>query len=307
VTEEEKENTMLTSIIAKGFRSAAGNFRLVFFYYLMNLVCALITIYPFSLTLSDFGGNSLLSRNLTSGPDLTFIAEFLHNDPSSLTMMGGLLLLSAILSMFLLLVLAGGSISYFRNGGEFSSYEFWGDGYRFTGRFLRIFLWSLPILALAIASQFLEKLFVLIFWGSDPYSNIRFYGGFVRIAIGGFGLFLYNQIVDYARIDCVVNDERSARRSVIRGLKFFFRNFFSATLLGMTFTLAGFLVLAVYLKATGGLSDVRGITLVVAVILQQLYMFVRAMLRVGLISGQVEYEEKKQPAATPGPEFAPTM
>ncbi|MEK7728187.1 MAG: hypothetical protein AAB354_07205, partial [candidate division KSB1 bacterium] len=155
-------------------------------------------------------------------------------------------------------------------------------------KFVRLALYSLPVLAVLFCVQYLEAGVQRLVWGKDAYQNISYWGGWTRIGITSLCMILFGAIFDYARIHVVLNDENKMRVSIWEGVKFTLRNFFSTFGLALTMFLAGALLLALYNPLANSFSAANGFIILLLFLVQQAYMFVRMALKLTLYAGEVQ-------------------
>ena len=265
-----------------------NNKRMLFIFYGINLLFGMIVMLPLRGALNSFAGHSLMGEKLAGRIDMDFLFEFLINNKGAVGETASLLFIVAAVYGLSGLFLSGGAFSVFAAEGEYSSSLFWGSAAKYCGRFLRLFLWSLPVLVIFYCIQFVENGVVRLIFGKDPYQNIAFWGGSVRILLGYVGIILYYVLFDYARIYVVVNDERKTRVALWRGIKFIFRNFFKTLGLAAVLFVVGIVVLIIYNPLADALHAPNGLIVFVLFLLQQMYMLFRMSLKLTLYASQVD-------------------
>ena len=140
----------------------------------------------------------------------------------------------------------------------------------------------------------------MLLYGSDPYQNIIWWGAWIRVGIGYIGILIYYLVLDYARIDVVINNETKMRRALWYGIKFTFRNFFKTFSLSLMLFFIGIIVLVIYNPIADSLHTPNALIILILFIVQQIYMFIRMTLKLTLYSSQV----KLYNAITPKEEIA---
>ncbi len=262
--------------------------RLLLVFYLPNLFLALIIAMPIGSLIDRFLGRSSMRESLVAGIDWDFLFEFIHYNYDSLASLGGLVLVVPVAYLVLSLFLSGGALSVCKSDAKYSPVRFWGGGALYFGRILRLALLSLPLLAGLLCVRFLADLGVEIFFSDDPYENVVYWAGWIKVVLGYVGLLLYWIIFDYARIDLVLTDETKVRRSLGRSFKFVFSNFGRTSALALLIFVSGALVLGLYLLLSRafGASHVYAIALLFMA--QQLYILARMTLRILALFSQME-------------------
>lgn len=291
---------MIFSNIKHGLMQVRASRRLIAIFYFINLLFGLILMLPVRAALKDFAGQSLMAQTLAGRLSLDFLFEFLKHNEAVGSMVGGLLFVAA-LYWLLGLFLSGGAFSVFMRQEGYSARRFWGDAGRYFGRFVRLALWSLPVIAGIFCLQFLETGIRRLIFGSDPYENILYWGTWIRFGLRTISLLLIGIILDYARIHLVATDERKTRRSLLHGIRFAFGH------LGRTFGLAlvlfviGGLGLVVYNPIADALAAPRAVVVLLLFVVQQLYMVFRMGLRLTTYASEVHLYRslEEQPETTP--------
>jgi len=231
-----------------GFSRVWRGHALVLHYYLASLTFGLAILLPWWLALENHAGHSLVAERTGGLGNFSFLVEFLINNPGFRSILAPLVILSLGAYLLCSLFLSGGALASFAEE-RFQARHFWGSGAYFFPRFLRLFLWSLPL--------FLVPIIILSVWDGiiaqwDPYENIAYWSRRAAMLIALFCLFIHVRVLDYGRMHAVLNDERNMRRCLGRGLSFVRKRFFRA--LGMPFVifLCATAISLLYLAATQG-------------------------------------------------------
>jgi hypothetical protein len=291
---------MIIQSLSSGFRTAATSKRFIVLFYSCNLLIAAMVAWPMSLAISGFAGNSLSARALVSRLDPVVLFEFIRYNGGVISLAGGLIVAAFCLQWFVMLFLSAGILAYYLGEGHRTSAHFWTATAIYSGRFFRLFLWSIPWLLLFYGIQFLELLGVRIVGGSDPASNMTYWGTWVRVAIGFLGIILYETALDYAKIDLLVTGEYRTRSSMLAGLRMMFRHPVKTIGLSLSFFLISMALLAGYIDLAPVLGPARGFVLILAILLQQCYIFLRTTIKLSLLAAEVRMRSLLIPAeATP--------
>jgi hypothetical protein len=146
--------------------------------------------------------------------------------------------------------------------------------------------------------QYLETGVQRLIFGSDPYQNVTYWGGWIQIGLRQIGFLLSFMILDYARIHAVLADERKMRTSLLQGLKFVFGNFpytFGLALL----LIVGAVALMIYHPIANSLAASNALIVFMLFAWQQIYMLFRTLLRLTTYASQLHLY--RQRAAEPAP------
>ena len=109
------------------------------------------------------------------------------------------------------------------------------------------------------------------------------------LALGGLGVLFFALAFDYACIRLAVENDRRPVRTWIKAVGFVFRRFWSAVALWVG---PGLLVAAaalVYLGFRDALPATTGALILVMVLMQQLFMVLRAFVRTATVAGEMNY------------------
>ncbi len=277
---------MIESIKA-GFAQTFANKRMIFVFYLANLILGLAIMIPIAGLIDSYAGNSLMRESLAVGMDWNFFFEFLGDNQVGITGALKLFILIPLLFVFSILFLSGGAFTIFAGYERYRPSEFWGNCARYFGRFLRLALMSIPVLAILFSLRILADGMERLFFGADPYENVAYWFGMLKIGLGFIGILLFGLVFDYARIYMVLNDERKSRVALWRGLKFAVRNIGRTFLIAMILFLIGIAALFVYYHISNLLSSPHSAVIISLVLSQQIYIIWRVILRLTFYSSQI--------------------
>jgi hypothetical protein len=182
--------------------------------------------------------------------------------------------------------MSGGAYTIFLEGETYSAQVFWDNAAKYFWRFFRLGLWSLPVFAIFFSIQFLEPLVVQLIWGKDPYQYITWWGAWVRVGLGYIGILLYLIVFDYARIRTILHDEHKMRKALWNGITFAFKNFFVTLGISLTLFISGIVLLIMYNPVADDLHAPTATIILMLFILQQLYMYLRMLIRMTLYASQ---------------------
>jgi hypothetical protein len=253
----------------------------------MNLLCALVLAIPFWSILSRFAGQNLMGAGIAAQIDMVFVLEFLYESRRAISPIQSLVLLVFVIHWLVALFLSGGAMAVLASGESYWPSVFWGKAAKFFGRFLRLALWAIvPLLVLALLPLAAAGLQRLIY-GSDPYGYVTYWGTWIRIGLGAFALAFLGVCFDYARIDAVLSNERRMRRALWRGIRFTFRNLVATIGLALLLFLVGATIYWLYRAFSGALSASSVFTVILLVVVQQVYMLWRMALRLTRYSAEI--------------------
>jgi len=279
---------MVWQSLKYGISQVCGNKRLVVFYYFFNLLLAVFLIIPLRNVLGDFAGRSLMGAKLAESFDMNLFFELIKERREVFSLWILLVFIGAVVYWISMFFISGGVLHVFIHEKKGTIASVMGNSARYFPRMIRLFLWSLPVLAILFSLQFIYSGIQRLIFGSDPYQSVLYWGAWIKVALRFISLWLFVVIFDYARIHLVQNDERKTRKSVIAGLRFVFKNSGKALGLKALLIIAGICALVIYNLLQIPLSNSAGAGLFVLFFIQQIYMIFRSFLRLTTFSSQVE-------------------
>jgi hypothetical protein len=264
--------------------------RLLVILYAVNLVFAGLVAVPFLVIVQRELGHSLLGLRIQP-VDLNWLGETVLAHGASLTAMVAGVLAAGLVYVTLHIFLNGGIVGRLLDKeGPTGLAEFAGDGGRFFGRFIRLFLVTLVFLGLSLGvfmslvSALFEPLSkaALTEWPPLILSNLHFLIALLLLSV-------VHMIIDYARIAVVADGERRVLRALRHAFTFLRKRFFRAWaiyLLLVVLTVAGSVVFYFIFNRLGDPS----VTQVIAgLILMQLYIVFRIWARILFVAAQAEF------------------
>ncbi len=267
-------------VYVAGMKGLGRHLRTALFIYVVYLFLALLIGLPLIGRLAgDFRG-SMLPEELLKGFDSTAFSELLRNSAETVATVTAqarwVLLLSIVLSVFF----SGGIFSLIDKKEIFSIRSFFAGAQAYMFRFFRLFLCMTMLQLLAAVLVYLPLGLLL----KSTFEKVATETSLFFIGLGGMSLHLLLLTVlvmtsFYAKVGIVTGGERKVLREVFRSLSFVLKHFVA------TFTLFLLLFLSFVLLAWGflllgeRLASVSGQSIFLAFLVQQLFMFVRSLVR----------------------------
>ena len=279
---------MILSSLRSGILTIKQNKKMIAIYYFFNLIFGLVVALPVYAGINRFTSHTLMSEKLGGSFDMDFFFEFLIKSPDIFNTLRFTIVIVAFLYWLWSLFLSGGAYFILISKNDYTGSLFWAGAANYFGRFFRLFLWSIPLFGILYSTQFIVTAIQLLLYGSDPYQNIIWWGAWIRVGIGYIGILIYYLVLDYARIDVVINNETKMRRALWYGIKFTFRNFFKTFSLSLMLFFIGIIVLVIYNPIADSLHTPNALIILILFIVQQIYMFTRMTLKLTLYSSQVK-------------------
>ncbi|MGH7492899.1 MAG: hypothetical protein ACREOO_10950 [bacterium] len=275
---------MIFTCLKSGFVRVRENRRMLWVYYGSNLFFGMLLALPLRFVLKGFIGNSQMGERLGGLMDMDFLFEFVTENLASFSAWTGLLLVVPAAYWLFNLFLSGGALATFAQNEKYSPAFFWSHAGLYFGRFVRLALWSIPLLAALFFVQYLENGIRLLIFGRDAYQSITYWGGWIRTGLLGLSLGVLGVVFDYARIHAVQHGETKMRLALWQGLKFTFGNAVPAFGLALVMFVAGGVALLVYNPIADSLNAPNGLIIFLLFMWQQLYMLFRMTVRLMLYS-----------------------
>ncbi len=275
--------------LLEGIRQTNRSLSAVLIVYAVNFVLAALSALLFRSVLRSAFGGSLAPEQLVHDFDYTVYSDFLARNPGRLSAIFGFVAWLVVLNNLVSAFLDGGIIAVARRGAEqFDLRSFFAACGEYFGRFVRLLIFSIPILF--FAAVVMGGLAVLAFLaavgsGETEIQIFRAIGAASVAFLLPFSILIL--AIDYAKVGAVAGNERRMFRAFWRGLSFVFSRLpkvyglFILCLIPVLILIVGWAELSMHIAADTGLL-VLGIFLA-----QQLIVLGRAWMRVATIGGQV--------------------
>jgi hypothetical protein len=276
--------------ISDGFRQVLKNWKMLFLFYLINIIWALLITLPFSGMLSKSLGNSLAARDLLQGFDLQIIFEFLKDQPQAMPSVMKNLLYFSLFYLPITLFFLGGVIKvYYARKQKFSFPFFLVGSYEFFGRFIKLFfLWLIGIVGIVLINMLVGGGIKLI---TKNFENemIGFWLFWIRVGIVLFFVFLLNLIFDYARIITVCEDREYIFTTFRKAFLFFWQNKVKTLGLYYRILLYAVLLTVIYWFLGELMHFNQSISVFLVIVVQQIYVLCRFIIKFLFYAAQKNY------------------
>lgn len=278
---------MVFACLKFGFRKMWLNKPMVFIFYLANLFFGLLLMFPFRSSVSSFIGDSLMGRKLGGSIDMDFLFELLKYNQGSIPSIMSVAAVALFAYWLVNLFLSGGVLAIFAGEDKYTAPDFWSSAANYFGRFFRLALGSIIVLAALMLMPLAVNGIERLFFGNDPYEWISYWGRWLRVTLGFLGILVFFMIFDYARIYTVLTNEKKIRTALLEGIRFVLGNFRRSFTLIVALFLIGTIALLGYNQAADMLSSPNAMVVLFLLALQQLFIFFRMMLRLALYAGEM--------------------
>jgi hypothetical protein len=281
--------------LKKGTFLTWNNKRLWLLLFTVQFVFALMVLLPLRSRLLDWLGNSLLGEEILRGNGALVLVEFLIHHAQTVSTIKAVLMIAGVIYLVITLFLNGGILSRFQSSGQRSPFTFWSDCAALFGRFLRLFLLSLPFLFLALFLFLVyQPLLSLLADRSEP-AIVLLNALSLLLFIGS--VFLIQMVFDYARIITIHDRSRSMARTVLNAWRFVFRHpLITLGVYGMM-VLLGALFFLIYQAAATLFASIPLLAGWILFFWQQSYVFMRSGLRMMCLASETALYTAEAPAA----------
>lgn len=301
--------------LVKGFKATGKTSRMVLTLFLINFAVSLTLAIPMYHTLQESFGTSLVGERMARGFDYLWWQEFkdeargiestfhpsiigkgaLLDNLQYLAQMRFLELPSSILILGIIYLiihtfLAGGIVSVFKPvKPRFTLSGFFQDAGRYFFRFfvLMLFSWGFfLIIGLILFGVFLPVI------DGVTHNAISEVGPFTLEILFSiivlFLVFFVQMAFDYARIRVILEEETDIALTVGKAFGFVFRHLGSTLGLYYLIFLSSIILSVLYILIKGIIPQSHLMTVLLAFLIQQVFMFVLIWIRCWLYSSQIE-------------------
>jgi len=276
--------------IANGIGTTVRKARILVILYIVNLVFAFVVALPILALIQTELGHSLLGVSIRPF-DYQWIGEAVFRHGEALAAVGAGALGAGLSYLILQIFLYSGLVGRFLDReGAASLGAFAGDGGRYFGRFIRVFLISavFTVLTLGVLMKLVSALFeplskaAITEWVPLILSNLHFLIALLLLSV-------VRMIVDYTRIAVVADGERRVLKALRHALTFLKTRFFRAWSIYLLIVAATVAVSIVFYVVLGRLSGPTVGLVAAALVWMQVYIIFRLWVRTLFVAAQAEY------------------
>ncbi|HCT30634.1 MAG TPA: hypothetical protein DIW31_07835 [Bacteroidales bacterium] len=259
---------------------------MTFLIYSINLILALLVIFPLLSFLKAGFGNSMLPDAMLKGFDFTSFTEFLRSVKgmsNNIVQARWMILFYFVVSIFF----AGGMLFVFAKSEKFSIKTFLNGCVHYFFRFFKLFFYMLIFNLLDTLVVYLP-LSLIINGVSDSVASeaslfyIVLFGVLIHLVL----FIILQMIAYYTKIRIVSEDSRKVFRSIFKSIKFVFKNFISTFSLFLLQLVVPILLIVVILFLNNTIGMTSAITILIMFILQQMFVFSRVFVRMWIYASQ---------------------
>lgn len=294
---------MIRASIREGLQRIIRSWRMLLPLYLINLLVAVIAAAPVAEIMQHYWGPSLVSTSLRKGLNFAAIYELLLYNAAAIRPIVLLWLILFMVYEVLSIFLDGGIISALKSGESRGvSQKLFGEGAAYFWRFMRLFLISLLAYSItALLSALVDSIFARLMASSTLHAEILLIL-LIRIIVAVLFFAFTRMVMDYSKVITVVENSRTMRYSVWKGLKFSVSHF--SKTYGMFLSLSFIFVITVALQSAVNYSINETTASLVAMlfVVEQLFLFTRVGERVWFYGSELSlYQAIRQLAQEEAP------
>jgi len=193
--------------------------------------------------------------------------------------------------MLVSVFLTGGIVgNLLAEGRKFSLSSFFADCGKWFWRFFRLTLYNLVVQLLVAAVVYIPM--ALIFFrrfktgANEPQ---LFYPILIFIVIHLIIAIYFLVIADYSRFMIVTSDSKKVLKQYWKALRFVSRRFFSTYGLFLLLFMVPVITVFLYFKISGSINVNSALLILLMLLIQQLFVWLRSGYRVWVFASQVEY------------------
>jgi len=280
----------------RGIKEATFQPKMIVVLWLRNFIFGFFIFYLFFRFLSYAIGKTVFADRLFFDSNVFFDLIVHHGESNNMIISAGIILI--LLYFLVSIFLYGGILSLLtippdahdEIKGRFAQTFFQGAG-NFFGRFFRLSIYSLILWAVFILINLLLNPVGRFLTGDGTNEWMAFSFFWIRLAIGLFLVYLIWMILDYSRIEIVIEDSRSVFLSLFKAIKFVFQNFGKTLALYYLLVLTGIALITVFWLLKSYLPSFSSpwLTILLPLVVAQLFIAFRAWLKIAFQSSQMVF------------------
>ena len=284
---------ILFNSITDGVRQVKKNWRIIFIFYTVNLLLALLITLPLQSALTETVGQSLAGRQLLKEFNLAFIYEFLHQQPLTASQLIQNLFYFSLVFVFVQTFLLGGTIKvFYARKQSFSPMFFFTGCLEYFTRFLKLFFVWFGIFIILILFHFFVGVLIKHFTKSIENEITILWLTLVRLGLLLMAMLLVNLCLDYAKIITVSDDLPKILPALKVSARFVFRHFGQTVLLYGMIGLVGIMAVEIYWPFSGWLQFESGLSIALVFLVRQIFVLFRLGIRLVFYSAQQHFYVK---------------
>jgi hypothetical protein len=244
--------TTIGSAVKQGFKGVRGARAAVWVLFLVNLGLAALAALPIYQGILDFSGHSLMADTLARSLPLDWLTDFNYKHPYAEGHYATFILCVGLVSLVVNSVLAGGALGAFTGAGAgYSVGDFFRNAGRYAWRLVRLLIVGLLCYWLVFwaINEWLDGR--VSRWARNSLDDRSVFAAHLAVGILLLlGLVFVHLVIDYARVNLVMDEGSSALGAFIGSLGFCVARLRRALGAYIIPTLCGLAVVAVFVWLT---------------------------------------------------------
>jgi hypothetical protein len=272
-----------------GFGKAAGSVKIISIIYGITLLLGLTAAFVFNSSVSDSVGRRPEIFRLLKDFDFTVYSDFMSNYGDLIRPIFAQFIWTGVLYFFFTVFFAGGILKYF-DGLEIKnkSQAFFAASARYFFRFLRLGIYTLliQILFFALIAVIFSAVFVKN--GDSAPEPVLFTIMIFWVAAHVLFFVLISIVSDYAKIILVRENSKSVWPAIWNGFKFTFGKIYLTLPLYIILLVFPLALTGIYLLIENSVSMENGITILLLLVIQQLYIWTRIFAKTWILGSEYD-------------------
>jgi hypothetical protein len=263
----------------------------------IQFLLALFLSLPLRSQLDRMIGHSLMGEEILKGTGWGVYIEFLTHYSKVISVTFLLLILAGVGYLIISIFFNGGILShYVQNPDRFSFRFFFKGAAQWFGRFLKLFLWSIPYIMLTLCIYVFINLGLTAAAGDSEIWH--FIMGLTSFSILLFLFFLIQMAFDYAKIIAIDQDEKKMFKTSLMAWKWIIQHLGRALGLYYLVFLIGLVLWGIYITVGSILPKYSAIGIFVVFLWQQGFVLARITVRMLCFSSQTTLYKRSKPIST---------
>lgn len=271
---------MIKKSIRSGLKRSAQLYKVILFFWIINLLIAILFLQPLGNAFRNFFENRPAAEILAGHNLSLYLSEFLHYSRHALHAAMRSILLGNIFYILMSIFFSGGLIFYFISEGQVNSGEFFSQSLKFSGRMFRAaLLWLALFLLQLLVGIFI---FIIIFKSisrSSPESTYYF-AFFTWLSFMALLFLLILLLTDLTRIHLVQTDEGSVLRSFKAAVKTFLNSPFRFIITQFIIFIFAFCLTVIYFSFQKIFPDTRLSGIFFAFLFLQIFVMLQIWIKI---------------------------
>jgi len=262
--------------------------KMLFWLYGFNLLFAYLITMPVSMMISNALDKTTAADKVLAAFDFTTLVTIVDHYGKGVSL-GRTITTFGILYILVNIFFAGGILKIFIEDKKFSLKLFFTGCVEYFNRFLRLFLFSLIFIIIAVIFYIAISSLFSLFTENAATEHLPILLFILKILIMGIMLALINMLFDYARIMTIVNDYHAMYKTIKQVLMFVMMSARKTLALYFLYVFTLIVFLLIYLVVENLISVTGWLTILIFFLWTQIFMLSRVWIRMSFYAGQYSF------------------